>query len=178
MPFPFWPFSRTPKRPPVAPLNPDIEEKPMQSFYDKTLVLKRGLLRNSHGQIGALYDGDAFVCHILEDPSRDVKIYGETAITAGTYQIEMNTEQGRAFKNAARWNWHRREVFHLLNVPGFTLIQIHTGNRPEDTLGCLLPGKWNGRSMSVAQSAIVYKTLYERYAPIAREGRLWIRIEE
>lgn len=150
----------------------------MQTYYDKTLVLKRGLLRNSSGQIGALYDGEVFLCHILEDPSRDVKIYGETAIPAGTYQIEMNTEQGRAYKHGARWPWHLQEVFHLLGVKGFKYIQIHPGNRPVDTLGCLLPGEWNGRAMSVARSSIAYKRLYERYAPIARAGRLWIRIEE
>lgn len=153
-------------------------EPVMQTFYDHTLVLKRGLLRSSAGQIGALYDGRELICHVLEDPSRDVKIYGETAIPEGTYQIEMNREQGRSYKHAARWAWHEQEIFHLLDVEGFKYIQIHPGNYPADTLGCLLPGSWNGRSMSVSRSVVAYRKIYDRYAPVARQGRLWIRIEE
>ena len=151
----------------------------MQSYKSIELVLKRGLFANSSGQIGELFDEHGeFICHILEDPSREIKIYGETAIPPSTYQIEANHAQGRAAKHGNRWLWHAREIWHLRNVRNFTYIQVHPGNRPADTLGCLLPGEWNGTSIFVGKSVTTYKKLYMRYADQARAGVVSIRIED
>lgn len=154
------------------------EGENMQTLIPQVLELKRGDLRNSSGQIGSLYHKGRLLCHILEDPSRDVKIYGETAIPAGEYDIVVQKSRGRAFKHGARWPWHESEIMELVNVPGFEYIQIHPGNYPKDTLGCLLPGKWNGRSMMVSQSVVSYKILYDRFVEHARQGLLKIIITE
>lgn len=85
-------------------------------------------------------DGEP-VCHILEDPVRQIKdqppsywkIPGQTAIPAGIYSIVVN------------YSPRFRQVLPLLeNVPGFSGIRIHPGNSPDDSEGCLLPGTWNG----------------------------------
>lgn len=62
----------------------------------------------------------------LEPPKRDDKPY---CIPLGTYDVTI------------RWSEkHKRLVPHVENVPGFSEIEIHIGNFPRDTEGCLLVG--------------------------------------
>lgn len=104
------------------------------------LKLKR-IFRGDKYTIGHLYiDGD-YYCDVLEDVDRGltddmseeeikrIKIYGKTAIPTGRYKVEVTYSP--KFK---------RYLPILLNVKGFTGIRIHSGNTPEDTLGCLLVG--------------------------------------
>jgi hypothetical protein len=69
--------------------------------------------------------------NILEDKVRPAgeKIYRETAIPSGNYK--MIVDYSPKFK---------KNIPHILNVPGFEGIRIHPGNDAEDTEGCLLPG--------------------------------------
>lgn len=84
-----------------------------------------------HSTIGELYAGDVFLCYTLEDTVRPegVKVYGQTAIPAGTYKliIDLSTR-------------FKRFMPHILNVPGFSGIRMHKGNTDVDTLGCVLVG--------------------------------------
>ena len=83
--------------------------------------------------------------HSLELPDRDNAATGVSAtasrIPAGTYQahVRMNADGG---------NWR----LELEGVPGRTNIQIHTGNRPEDITGCILPG--TSRGADVVNSSV------------------------
>jgi len=78
-------------------------------------------------------DGTPF-CNTLEDKVRNLtkesKVFGGTAIPAGTYRITMT------------YSPKFKRVMPLLNgVPQFDAIRIHPGNKAEDTEGCLLVGK-------------------------------------
>lgn len=79
--------------------------------------------------LGELYIDNEFSCFVLEDAVRPEKIYGETAIPAGEYQILLTISP--RFK---------RVLPLLVDVPGFDGIRIHPGNSHEDTHGCLLVG--------------------------------------
>jgi hypothetical protein len=85
--------------------------------------------------IGEFYIGNNFHCYTLEDIVRPdgTKIYGDTAIPAGRYEVIVN--MSTRFK---------KEMPLLLNVPGFDGIRIHSGNTAADTLGCILVGKNKG----------------------------------
>jgi len=65
--------------------------------------------------------------HVEEDGARKTK--GTTAIPTGTYKIKLYDSPK-----------HGKDTPELIDVPGFQHIQIHSGNTPEDTEGCLLLG--------------------------------------
>ncbi len=67
----------------------------------------------------------------LEDVARPdgVKVYGETAIPTGEYDLTI--DYSTKFK---------RLMPHILNVPNFEGVRIHAGNRPDQTEGCVLVG--------------------------------------
>ena len=76
-----------------------------------------------------LIDGEYF-CDVLEDTVRTgPKVWGETAIPAGTYKMRLS--------KSARFG---RVLPEILNVPNFTGIRIHGGTTAEDSHGCLLVG--------------------------------------
>jgi len=80
--------------------------------------------------MGSLYVDGHFYCHTLEDVEREhEKIYGETAIPKGLYDVIMSYSP--RFK---------RPLPELLNVPNFTNVRIHSGNSVQDTDGCILVG--------------------------------------
>ena len=79
-------------------------------------------------------------CYGLEDevradpnastPENEAKVAGKTAIPAGKYRVVMT--------RSPRFN---KVLPLLLDVPGFTGVRIHAGNRAENTDGCLLVGE-------------------------------------
>lgn len=81
-------------------------------------------------QIGEMLIDGVHFAYTLEDVTRDVKIYGETAIPAGEYDVIVDYS-----------NHFAKELPHILNVKGFDGVRIHGGNSAKDTLGCILIGK-------------------------------------
>ena len=94
--------------------------------------------------ISDFYIDGAKVCNICEDPVRilidknkdgdfndagEGKIYGDTAIPAGKYEVVITYS-----------NRFKKYLPLLLNVPGYEGIRIHGGSSAIDTHGCLLPG--------------------------------------
>lgn len=101
--------------------------------------------------IGKLYIDNKYICDTLEDADRglmqgdplwhirDIKIFGKTAIPLGTYNITMDIVSQK-FKNRGWAKPFGGKLPRLLNVPGYEGVLIHVGNKPEDTLGCILVG--------------------------------------
>ena len=92
-----------------------------------------------------------FFCHVLEDTVRKegVKIYGKTAIPAGTYKVILSVS-----------NRFKILMPLLLNVPNFEGIRIHAGNTAADTHGCLLVGV-NSAKGKVTESKKTFAKLME-----------------
>lgn len=119
------------------------------------LELKRRFLGESY-TIGSLsIDGKKF-CDTLEDKVRDLnkngvfdgdekKVYAETAIPYGTYDIVV--DYSPKFK---------RELPRLQNVKHFEGILIHRGNTAEDSAGCILVGE------NKVKGKVVNSTPYEK----------------
>ncbi len=45
---------------------------------------------SDNSTIGKLYINGEYFCDTLEDKTRDIKVYGETAIPEGTYKVIIN----------------------------------------------------------------------------------------
>lgn len=114
------------------------------------LLLRRVYLASTY-TIGKLYIDGKYFCDVLEDTVRDLnkngkfdngekKIYGETAIPYGTYQVTLDIVSPR-FRNSSWAKPYNGKVPRLLNVPEFQGVLIHPGNTAKDTHGCLLLGE-------------------------------------
>ena len=125
--------------------------------------------------IGIMFiNGDRF-CEILEDPIRDKKIKGVTAIPVGTYKIDMETVSPR-FKNRAWAVPYKGKLPRLLDVPGYEGVLIHPGNTAADTDGCLLPGN-NREKGKVLDSQTRFHQLMKEFLLPAHQAGEEIEIE-
>lgn len=133
------------------------------------LELKR-IFRGPKYTIGKLYVDNQYVCDTLEDTDRGLKqtdslssiqkkkVYGQTAIPTGTYSITLNVISPK-FKDRSWAKFCNGKLPRLLNVPGYDGVLIHVGNKPEDTLGCILVG-YNKIKGQLINSTEAFKKLY------------------
>ena len=86
-------------------------------------------IKEDRNIIGDLHINDKFFCHTLEDEIRPdgVKVYGETAIPAGKYELILTIS-----------NRFGRLMPLLVNVEGFRGVRLHGGNTSKDSHGCPL----------------------------------------
>lgn len=123
---------------------------------------------NEKCTIGELYVNDQFFGYTLEDVVREPfkKIYGETAIKAGTYRVVLSFSP--TFKE---------ELPLLMNVPFFTGIRIHAGNTALDTKGCILVGNRTNFKDRITGSRTALNRLMTMLRRAGRSNAITITIE-
>jgi len=98
---------------------------------------------------GLLDVNGIFECYTLEPAA---------PIPAGVYRV------------ALAFSPHFRTVTpHILEVPGFTAIEIHWGNFPRDTRGCLLVGRTRAANF-VGNSREAFRALMDRLGAARAAG--------
>jgi len=117
-----------------------------------------------------------FLAYTLEDEQRDVKVWGETRIPAGTYKLKLREEGGFHNKYLNKYGkpFHKGMI-HVQDVPGFEYILWHTGNTDEHTAGCLIMGntQTNNRIAKdgfIGSSVDAYKFVYPRVVSAIEAG--------
>ena len=95
---------------------------------------------------------------------KEKKIKGRTAIPVGTYKCGIHIHNGKP-------------TIHLLDVPGYQWILVHSGNSEEDTEGCLLAGLARDiRRGLVIKSRVAMSWLDLHVLPKAQAGELTITV--
>lgn len=111
---------------------------------------------------GDLYIDGVWECHTLEDPIRPYpdKIAKRTAIWGDrTYTVTIDHSPK-----------YGRDMLHVVNVPLFTGIRIHSGNDADDTEGCILVGKErDGHRITRSKEALILLYSKVEYALSRRE---------
>ena len=127
----------------------------------------------------------------LEDERRTTKVFAETCIPLGTYELGLRTNVSAP---GAPLTFHQRYIerfgpdFHIgmievLGVPGFSDILWHCGNDDDDTGGCLLIGSYPvitaDFEFEIAASRKRYQKIYPDIAqPIATGERSVVQYVE
>jgi hypothetical protein len=99
-----------------------------------------------------MYVDGVYECYTLEDVVRNgTKVLGKTAIPIGEYKLIIDA--------SVRF---KQDMPHILNVPDFTGVRIHSGNTSADTDGCILLGTtWAGKDF-IGNSKIAYKKFFDK----------------
>jgi len=128
------------------------------------MVLHRKTFTNK-STIGELHLDKSFQCYTLEDTVRHgPKVYGQTAIPAGRYEIIINFS-----------NRFQRPMPLFLNVPDFMGVRIHPGNTDKDTFGCILVGE-TVMDDFVGYSKDAFASLYPKIEEKVKKGKLFIEV--
>lgn len=124
--------------------------------------------------IGELWINGSFYCYTLEDVDRGLiktqplteiaqkKLFGVTAIPLGKYDIAMTYS-----------NRFKQYMPQVLNVPCFEGIRIHSGNKAEDTEGCLLVGKTKSENF-IGESRNAFNELMKVLKSVEKKEKITI----
>ena len=123
-----------------------------------------------------LFIDGVFECYGLEDEIRDVKVYAESAIPLGEYEIKFRTVGGFHTRTKARYDSKYGEGWHLgmlelQDVPNFEFILVHSGNTDESTAGCYLVGNTQ-QDLDVSKDGFIgsSRVAYEKMYPKVRDA--------
>lgn len=147
--------------------------------------------------IGKMYivnpDGSkVYIMDIVEDKDRGltqkdtlakiktVKVYNETAIPSGRYEITMSVKSPK-FSNFTKYPYYKEYdgmLPRLLKVPGFEGILIHMGNSARSSAGCLIVGK-NSIVGQVTESKKYFDILMKEHLLPAKQAgkKIFITIQ-
>lgn len=151
------------------------------------LTLKRINKANDYTE-GKLYIDGEYICDTLEDCDRGLtedmeltdiiakKVYGETAIPVGTYQITLDVVSPK-FKDRGWARFCDGKLPRLMDVPGYEGVLIHVGNKAVDTLGCVLVGEKTADGY-ISNSTATFKKVYEKLQEATNQITITICYED
>lgn len=133
------------------------------------LLLDRKYCKEKY-TVGRLYIDGVFFSNTLEDKVRDInkngkfdngeyKVYGETAIPYGEYEITLDVVSPKFSKYQFYKEVCDGKLPRLLNVPDFEGVLIHCGSTANNSAGCILVGN-NTIKGGLTNSKETFKKLY------------------
>lgn len=151
------------------------------------LLLKR-IAKQKTYTIGKLYINGVYECDTLEDVDRGLsndmaideikkkKVYGQTAIPTGTYEINMDVVSPK-FKDRSWAKPYDGKLPRLMDVPGYEGVLIHVGNTDKDSSGCILVGQNKIKGQVVNSTATFHELMGKLTDAHERGEKVSITIE-
>lgn len=148
-----------------------------QKDKNVTWTLSRDRYDGKEGVIGILKNGSKFLAYTLELEWWDNQ-KRKSCIPKGTYEIAYRDFGGYYNRYNERFDNHKKGVLELQNVKDRSAILIHIGNRPKDTLGCILVGSEADTNKSIIyDSKKAYIEVYAQAKKVLDAGKkLFIKI--
>lgn len=124
----------------------------------------------------SMEDTDRGLTNLMsEQEIKNKKIYGQTAIPSGKYEIKLSYSP--KFANRAWGKKYKGNVPEIKDVKGFSGVRIHPLNKPEDSLGCIGFGRNLKKGMIVNSTETYYKLMDNYILPaISRNERIELTI--
>lgn len=135
----------------------------------------------------------------VEDEEREVKVYGETRIPNGIYEMDLRyspkfSKQYYRNNEGKIIHWRKRktealrkeyntahELIWVKDVPNFKYILWHWGNTDDDTHGCYIVGSFFatlGGQKGVGASRKKYEEVYPIVWKAIKEGNVSVEYKE
>lgn len=115
--------------------------------------------------LGRIFADNVYVGYTLEDEDRHLesigkegKVYGKTAIPCGRYEVVLYDSPKHGV------------VPLLLDVPGYSYVEIHGANHSRELLGCIAVGKARTAD-GVATCSVVVNRIVSLIERAADDGR-------
>lgn len=150
------------------------------------LRVRRIALKDTYtiGKLEVWHFGEwVWVADTLEDKVVDInqngvfddgefKVYGESAIPYGTYQVSMNVKSPKYsnFTKYPKYKKYNGYLPRLLDVPHFDGILIHIGNSHRDSCGCILVGENKVVGKVLDSTKTFYRLMDEWLIPANNRG--------
>lgn len=154
------------------------------------LVVKRIAKRETY-TIGRLYIDGIYFCDTLEDKDRglddsmnvkkirELKVYGETAIPTGEYQVTLDVVSPKFSKCRFYMDACQGKLPRLLNVKGFEGVLIHCaeGSKGAELLqGCIGVGR-NTIVGGLTDCKSTFRKLYNKLSEAKeRNEQIWLSV--
>lgn len=125
---------------------------PLLSFsQEKMNITLNRQVYNSSCTLGTLYVDNKEICKTLELPYRD-------------NQNDISSIPAGVYKGNLRYDKDDKWRIQLVDVPNRTGVQIHIGNVPKSTIGCILVGKsYEKNDCNVLNSVVAYWDLKKSF---------------
>jgi hypothetical protein len=116
--------------------------------------------------LGAIKVREKVIAYTLEDIQRNEKLYAKTAIPVGTYPVTLR-KVGASLRDTANYSAKNIRCLWIRQVPNFTYILIHMGNKHTHSAGCVLVGSnydYVNGDFVLLDSKSAYLELYQEVA--------------
>lgn len=143
------------------------------------ITIKR-LYKKEKYTIGKLYINGQYFSDVIEDKDRGLttdmteeeieskKVYGETCIPAGLYEIKMTYSP--KFHNKAWAKLTSGKVPQVMNVPCWSGVRFHPANEASELLGCIAPGKNTKKGMVTSSTHYYTVLVIDHIFPAIEQG--------
>lgn len=134
-------------------------------------MLKIEVTRGVSGSFGTngsmsvmLGDTELYHCFTLEDPHHEKKVWGDTCIPEGEYNVSLT------------FSTRFKKILPLLHdVPEFAGVRIHGGNNKAHTHGCILVGEHSDGAGNVNTCAPSVEAIIDLISAYGGTARILIK---